>query len=391
MIFTVDNHELALQALANLADGITLIGSDGRVAYLNPRARELFEGAAGVGIGTPADAYYRQLADRAVNADELFERFCELAQQAQNAPCLEFALRPPQARVLQAKWFPLRDADGAMRGYGILWRDVTREKELAQMKTRLLSTVSHELRTPLASIKGFATTLLRQDVRWDEATQREFLHIIEEESNRLEELIDNLLDMSQIEMGALRIQKEAVQLRRLVREAIDQARRRTEAHWFVMDLPTELPPIWGDPRRIRQVLNNLLENAIKYSPNGGQITVTCEVVPCAVAAPGQVNAIPPAPGSPQTGGAASQMLVSVADQGEGIPKEYFDRIFEPFFQVDGTTTRKMGGSGLGLAIAKGIIEAHDGRIWVESQPGQGSIFRFTLPIAPPHEHKGQDG
>ena len=240
--------------------------------------------------------------------------------------------------------------------YRVLWRDVTHDKELEQMKNQLLSTVPHGLRTPLASIKGFATTLLRQDVTWDEATQREFLRIIEEESNRLEELIDNLLSMSQVEAGALRIAAEPVRLRRLVREAVEVAQRRTESHWFVVDLPAgSCRRVWADPRRTRQVLNNLLENAIKYSPGGGQITVTCE-------------------------DEGDFVKVSVADQGQGIPSEFLERIFDRFFQADGASTRMTGGSGLGLAIAKGIVEAHHGTIWAESTQGQGSLFRFTLPI-----------
>jgi signal transduction histidine kinase len=276
-------------------------------------------------------------------------------------PRVEFTLREPHERVMEAKWFALNAGNGS--AYGVLWRDVTRDKELDRIKSQLLATVSHELRTPLASIKGFATTLLRQDVRWDEATQREFLRIIEEESNRLEELIDNLLDMSQVEAGALRIQREPVQLRGVLREAVENAQRRTEAHWFVMDLPAELPRVWADPRRIRQVLNNLLENAIKYAPNGGQVTVTCEVITP------RANA-----------NAEGEVIVNVADQGPGIPREFLERVFDRFFQVDGASTRQVGGSGLGLAIAKGIVEAHGGRIWAESHAGQGSVFRFSLPI-----------
>lgn len=346
--------ELAEDALSSLADGVTLVDETERVAYLNPRAMEFFGMTTGDWLGAKVEDYYAEIS-RLAGRLELVMTLQENARRASHSPEFEFNLRSPHERVLQAKWFALRGDGEHGRVYGILWRDVTHERALDQMKSQLLSTVSHELRTPLASIKGFATTLLRQDVHWDEATQREFLQIIEEESNRLEELIDNLLDMSQIEAGALRIQKEPIQLRRIVREAVDAARRRTETHWFVMDLPAELPRVWGDARRIRQVLNNLLENAVKYSLQGGQITITCELV-------------------------NEHVVISVADQGSGIPAEYRERIFERFFQVDGAATRQSGGSGLGLAIAKGIIQAHGGQIWVESEPGQGSVFRFTLPV-----------
>ncbi len=344
--------DLAQDALMGLADGVTLVDDASRIALLNPRAEELFGLAAADWMGRDIQDLYRAVAANSVVGEILAPRLSQHAARAQEMPRLEFSLRLPRERMMEAKWFALHDS-GA---YGVLWRDVTSDREAEQIKNQLLSTVSHELRTPLASIKGFATTLLRQDVRWDEATQREFLRIIEEESNRLEELIDNLLDMSQMEAGALRIQREPTQLRRLVREAVENAQRRTESHWFVMDLPAELPRVWADPRRIRQVLNNLLENAIKYAPNGGQITVACEV---------------------ETEG----VVVSIADQGEGIAPEYLERVFDRFFQVDGAATRKTGGSGLGLAIAKGILDAHGGAIWAESEPGHGAVFRFSLPIA----------
>lgn len=350
-MFDVTTRELAQDALTSLADGLILVDDAGHIALVNPRAWELFGIVANEWVGRGVGELYELLAKNSAAGEGLTERFERQSGQAMEMPRLEFTLRVPKERVIEAKWFALHDT-GA---YGVLWRDVTQDKEAEQIKNQLLSTVSHELRTPLASIKGFATTLLRQDVKWDDATQREFLRIIEEESNRLEELIDNLLDMSQVEAGALRIHREPVQLRRLVREAVEMAQRTTETHWFVMDLPAELPRVWADPRRLRQVLNNLLENAIKYAPGGGQITVTCEEE-------------------------GDRVIVGIADQGEGIPREYLDRIFDRFFQVDGASTRKTGGSGLGLAIAKGIIEAHGGTIWAESNAGEGSMFRFSLPI-----------
>jgi PAS domain S-box-containing protein len=347
--------DLAQDALQSLADGVMLVDATGRILQLNPRAEQMFGLEASRWVGAPASDYYHALAQNTTVGELLAERFDTLSARAADMPRVEFTLRVPRESVIESKWFALRGSTSIPHSYGVIWRDISRDKELEQLKSQLLSTVSHELRTPLASIKGFATTLLRQDVKWDEPTTREFLRIIEEESDRLEELIDNLLDMSQVEAGALRIRLEPVQLRRIVREAVEHAQRRTEAHWFVVDLPAELPRVWADPRRIRQALNNLLENAVKYSPNGGQITVSCEVEPLGV-------------------------TVSIADQGEGIPAEYLDRVFDRFFQLDGATTRRTGGSGLGLAIVKGIIEAHRGTIWAESTPGQGTVFRFTLPI-----------
>ncbi|OQY79924.1 MAG: hypothetical protein B6D41_21850 [Chloroflexi bacterium UTCFX4] len=346
---------LAAAGWLNFADAVLLVDDAGQIVLLNRRAQEMFEMDADAWRGAPASDFYRALAARCASDADLARQFENHAQRAAELPRLEFTLQTPTLRVLETQWFCLAPTAPRACAYGVMWRDLTRAQATEQMQKQLLATVSHELRTPLASIKGFATTLLRQDVRWDDATQREFLRIIEEESNRLEELIDNLLDMSQMEAGALRIQREPVQLRGLLREAVENAQRRTEAHWFVVDLPSELPRVWADPRRIRQVLNNLLENAIKYSPDGGEISVRCEVE-------------------------ATRVIVSIADRGVGIPPALRARVFDPFFQVDGSSTRGVGGSGLGLAIVKGIIAAHHGAIWVEPMPERGSVFRFTLPI-----------
>jgi signal transduction histidine kinase len=208
----------------------------------------------------------------------------------------------------------------------------------------------------LASIKGFATTLLREDVQWDEESQREFLSIIDEESDRLSELIGNLLDMSRIEAGTLRVEPEPMDLASILRETAAEFQIMTREHSLGAVLPPVLPLVLADPRRTRQVLRNLVENAVKYSPEGGPVTISAEVE-------------------------AEFVKVSVADQGLGLDPEHVDRVFQRFYQVDSASTRKVGGSGLGLSICKAIIEAQDGKLWVSSQEGKGSTFYFTLPLA----------
>ena len=343
-------------AVRDIPDGLALVDGDERVVEWNGRAERLFRLPADSILGQRVEAVLELIAARTTTPHTTRAQLHAALTERDPARWVEMVIAADDvaaACIISACSFPLRGAAGADIGAGILLRDVTRERTADAMKSQLLSTVSHELRTPLAAIKGFATTLLRQDVKWDEATQRDFLRIIEDETDRLTEIIDNLLDMSQIEAGALRVAKELTQLRQLVREVVDAMRMRTEAHYFVVDLPAELPRVLIDSRRIRQVLTNLISNAIKYSQKG-QITVSCEVE-------------------------TDHIVVSVSDQGEGIPPEYLDKIFERFFQVDGASTRRVGGSGLGLAISRGILEAHDGRIWEESTPGQGSTFRFTLP------------
>lgn len=228
-------------------------------------------------------------------------------------------------------------------------------REMDKVKSQLISTVSHELRTPLASIKGYSTSLQRPQGKLDEHTRQEFLQIIEEEADRLSELIDNLLDMSKIEAGVLRVHKQPVQLERIVRKVLDQAKRRAPQCRFRMRFPADLPVVAAAPHRIEQVVHNLVENAAKYSPDGGRILVS-----------GDVD--------------GDRVVVSVSDEGMGIPAEHIERIFEAFYQVDSGIARRVGGSGLGLAICRGFVEAHGGEVWVESKPGYGSTFRFSLPL-----------
>ena len=348
-------------AIRDWVDGLALVNAENYVVYWNPRAEEFLNLSASQTLGLPALELLDWIATKATH-ESIRTQLQEAFAACQPERVVDLQILPTEdgaangsARIIALRFFPLRDESGGTLGAGIDLRDVTQERTADAMKSQLLSTVSHELRTPLASIKGFATTLLRQDVKWDEATQRDFLRIIEDESDRLTEIIDNLLDMSQIEAGALRITKEPAQIRQLIREVVDEMRMRTESHYFVVDLPAEMPEVMMDPRRIRQVLTNLIGNAIKYTPRG-QITVSCEVE-------------------------ADHVIVSVADQGNGISPQYRDKIFERFFQIDGASTRRVGGSGLGLSISRGIIEAHQGKIWVESVQGQGSTFRFTLPLA----------
>ncbi len=230
-------------------------------------------------------------------------------------------------------------------------------RKVDRLKSELLSTVSHELRTPLASIKGYTTSLLRTDVQWDPETQREFLQIIDEESDRLSSLIADLLEMSEIEAGVLRVEKEPVRLTRLVQKVAKKLRPTAREHVISVSCAPDVPETMGDPRRLEQVLHNLIVNAIKYSPDGTPIQVRVER-------------------------SGDDILVSVKDQGVGIAPEHLEHVFERFYRVDGALARETGGSGLGLPICRGLVEAHGGKIHVESQLGCGSTFYFTIPIVP---------
>ncbi|MCX5999595.1 MAG: ATP-binding protein, partial [Chloroflexi bacterium] len=237
-------------------------------------------------------------------------------------------------------------------------RTVGALREADRLKTELLSNVSHELRTPLASIKGFCTSILRYYNKMSDDDKRDSLREISDASDRLTELIENLLALSKLESVGLQAEKESVMITALITSAVEEMGMKAKGHRFVTDVVKPLSAVEADPRRIRQVLDNLLSNAVKYSPEGTTIRVSC-----------REN--------------EEELLVSVEDQGIGISREDTDRLFERFYRVASSPLHNtVGGAGLGLAICKRIVEAHGGRIWVESTPGAGSTFQFALPLAP---------
>jgi signal transduction histidine kinase len=357
LIDDAEQRRATLDGVMNsLVDGLILVDRRGRIEFANPRAEQMLGLPTLTMVGQTVEAVDGRIAGRLAATQSLPFPLQSAAADSDGSTGVEFALAAPARRTVQVRPFPIQGARGDRLGLGLLLRDITHEKELDEMKSQLLSTVSHELRTPLASIKGFATTLLRDDVDWDEASRHEFLAIIDQESDRLAELISNLLDMSRIEAGTLRLDPELIDVRPIVKETAAGFQALTHVHRLRVRLPASLPLAWADPRRIRQVVGNLLENAIKYSPEGGDITIAVEVL-------------------------ADSLHLSVADEGLGIPPEHVERVFDRFFQVDSASTRDVGGSGLGLSICKAIIEAHRGQIWVESQVGIGSTFHFALPLS----------
>ena len=244
-------------------------------------------------------------------------------------------------------------------------REAKTLRELERLRHQLLSNVSHELRTPLASIKGFATTLLQTDVKWSEKEQREFLEAIDQESDRLTRIISELLDMSRLEGGALRLEKDSHQIFEILDAVNDSLSNLTEQHDLQVTVPKNLPPVFVDQMRIGQVLTNLVENATKFSPKNSPITIEAE-------------------------SNKERVTLSVTDRGGGIHPELLDRVFDRFYQTESIATGRKTGTGLGLSICRGIVEAHGGKMWVESTVGEGSRFSFTLPVAKKEEKIAQD-
>ena len=262
-------------------------------------------------------------------------------------------------------------------------------QEIELFQAELLATVSHELRSPLASIKGYTATLLRHERRISRVERHEFLVAIQEASNRLELIIDRLLEMSQLETGAIQIASSSVDVVRLVREAITVTQQRISSHAsdhvsFYLHLKDgagrlteEEPLIKADPRRLREVLDHLLENAINYSPEGGAIDVILRPVPEGLVHEVRAESTMAGPSAKIT---RHMLEICVCDHGVGIPPEHLERIFERFHRVDIRLTRETSGLGLGLTICKYLVELHEGLIWADSCPAGGSAFHVWLPL-----------
>jgi Osmosensitive K+ channel histidine kinase len=228
------------------------------------------------------------------------------------------------------------------------------------LRSALLSSVSHDLRTPLSSIKAAASSLLQDDVDWDKESQRGFALAIEREADRLNRLVGNLLDMSRIEGGALKPEKEWYPIDELIHDVLAHMHSTLQAHPVQLTVADNLPPVELDYLQIDQVVTNLLENAARYTPAGTPIAISVTAVDHA-------------------------LLVSIADSGPGIPPSDLERIFDKFYRVSGEkgkagTRSSTMGTGLGLAVCRGLIDAHGGKIWAENRPEGGAVFRFTLPL-----------
>ncbi len=250
----------------------------------------------------------------------------------------------------------VRDQEGRITGVIHVIHDLSEYKEIERLKDEFLSLVSHELRTPLHHIKGFASSLLQPDVEWDPEVQRDFLQSINQEVDRLTDLVDKILHLSRLRSGVLPMQKRWWAVEDVIQGALRHCRCLLNRD-ITLDLPESLPPAWMDGREIETVLRNLLENAVKFSPPESPIVLGVRYREKEEA-----------------------LYFWVQDQGPGIPPEDQERVFEHFYR--GRGQRASPGTGLGLAICKRIVEAHGGRIWVESAPGEGACFHFLIPAKP---------
>jgi len=347
----VEEREELLQTLESLSAGLVLIGSEGRISQMNSSCRAIF-GLATSPVGKP----YPDL----IPNPEIKEMVLRGAN-GQDVGTAEITVHlHGNDRIYQVNGAQVKHEDGKDLGVVLILNDVTDLKNIEKMKSSFVAMASHELRTPLTAIKGFSSTLLEgiDDDLYTKEDQKEFLNIVVNECDRLRRLIDDLLNTSRIEAGeSLKPSYGEVKIRQLLDKVQKIQQQATNRHVIKLSAPDTMPIIVGDEDKLDQTLTNLLNNAIKYSPNGGDITIHAKV-------------------EDET----DTILLGVQDQGMGIPAEHVDKVFERFHRVDNEDNRKIYGTGLGLFLVKHLVEdIHDGQIWCESEVGVGSTFWVRLP------------
>jgi signal transduction histidine kinase len=248
---------------------------------------------------------------------------------------------------------PLVSHEGNLLNIIATVRDITRFREAEELKSTFISVISHELKTPVALIKGYVGTLRREDANWDREIVKDSLAVIEEEADRLTGLIENLLDASRLQAGGLSISSSDVALDAIAKRIAERFQTQSSIHIINVDIPDNFPIINGDETRLEQVLSNLISNAIKYSPQGGEILISGQVRP-------------------------NQVIICVSDDGPGVAPEDIPHIFDRFYRSS-NAKRTTKGAGLGLYLARAVIEAHGGRIWVDPRPGNGARICFSIP------------
>jgi PAS domain S-box-containing protein len=339
--------ERSVAILANIADGIVAVDRDGEVVLWNSAAEEI--------TGVPQEEAIGR------TTVQILQRQLESAEAGGGTPSgqrLISITRGGDDVWLSLSEAVMRDPLGAVAGRIFAFRDISADRMVEQVKSDFVAAVSHELRTPLTSIYGFAETLLRQDVPFGEEERRIFLGYIASESERLTEIVDQLLNVARLDAGDLQVELGRIDVASVVSELVETVEESgvMNSHRFEIDLPDEPLAAEADPDKVRQIFNILVENALRYSPGGGTVTV----------------------GARRND---DRVEVRVADEGIGIPAAERERIFRKFYRAESAARDGAAGTGLGLFIAKELVTAMGGRIWVDSTEGEGSSFLFELPAA----------
>jgi len=342
----------------SIRDGLVALDKEGLIMLMNPEAEEVFDVREEDVKGQPVKVLVDRLVQKIEEPEAFLNKFMAAASTPDTENAFTITILRPYHRVLRRLSSAIRDENGEVVGRVVTFRDITREKEVDDMKTNFVSTVSHELRTPLTSIKGALNLLLDGHID-DQETRREFLKIAEQNTDRLISLITSLLDLSRMESGRVGMRFARVDMNQAVGSVVKSTSVLARQNGVKVDCAGGEAPalVIGDRDRIEQVLVNLIGNAIKFSEPGAVIRVITDI-------------------------GEEEVRLTVEDEGVGIPKDKLEKIFDRFYQVDMSATRRIGGTGLGLTICKAIVKEHGGRMWAESPAtpdGRGARFVVSLP------------
>ncbi|MEW5783595.1 MAG: ATP-binding protein [Bacillota bacterium] len=331
----------------NMSDGVVALDGKGHLIHINPAAKNLLR-TLSMKSPSPGRSGFYLLKD--LIGTEALRRFIH-----QQQPLTVEFVRAEPACTLQVKLAPFKEEKGRLDGTLVVLHDVTGERELTRRQQEFAADVSHELRTPLAAVKSYVDTLL-DGAAEDPAVRVRFLKVVERETERMVSLVKDLLALSQLDYSQVEWHKTEVVLKELTEEVIDQLSHKLGAVLPEIDITiTPELTVQVDRDKLMQVFSNILNNAVKYTPSGGKIEIGAAII------------------------TEEMVQVEIIDNGVGIPPEDLPRVFERFYRVEKTRSRDYGGTGLGLPIARKVVEAHGGKIWIESNLGQGTTVRFTLP------------
>ncbi len=341
-----DERNRSSAILGSMVEGVAVVTGEERILYCNWAFEQILELPEGSSQGRTLVEALRQ-ADLIALVRQALSGVDELTGEVE--------VGTVRRRNFSVTAAPVRAA-GA-NGAVLVLHDITELRRLERVRRDFVANVSHEFKTPLTAIQGFAETLLNGALD-DKANRKHFVEIIREHARRLARLTDDLLKLSRIEAGRLELEIRPIRIDALVNGCVETTRLNAKARGLEIqvDLPENAPAVRGDGAQLGEVLQNLLDNAVQYTPAGGKISVKAR-------------------------SNGHDVTFTVTDTGIGIPESDLERIFERFYRVDAARSREAGGTGLGLAIARHIVEAHGGRIWVESAIGQGSRFHFSIPSA----------
>jgi signal transduction histidine kinase len=360
-----------LDAIVNsISDGLILTNFHEEIVFINEQAARYLHLAGPKLVGASASIIPERLLENAKEPQSIQASYLRALMNIADHPVLEFTLYRPDVTDLRLTMFPVKDRDQRFIGRGLIIEDVSREKEINRMKSEFVAIASHTMRTPMTSILGFASLLVERQL--PASVQTKYLQNIHRESQRLMAILNDMLDLANIEAGKISLKLQPAELVQLAGGALKDMQGKSDRE-IALRSSGKIPKVIVDAEKLRQVLQNLVNNALKYSDGPVQVTVAPWSALKFKTGWHHSQLVADAPGY------FPAVAVSVEDQGEGIPADQLDEIFEPFHRVENERTQKITGTGLGLTIARYIVEAHGGKIWAESKSGKGSCFTFILP------------